>query len=345
MSNWWPLIKNLPIKTNFDFVKFSAVAAFFSVALVVASFASFATAGFTKSPGEIYAASPPGFAGKAQGFFCAAFNCGVDFAGGSLLEVRTKGPAQLEQFRANLEEMNLNDVNVQAFGSESDVLIRFRTPDGQDPAKFVDVVKGDLRAKMPGIDITRSEVVGPKVSGELFQAGLTALGLAILLMLIYIWFRFELNYGIGAVVALFHDVILTLGLLSVLRMEFSLTSIAALLTIIGYSMNDTVVVFDRIRENRRKFKKMPWGPLIDLSINETLSRTIITGGTGILALGALMIWGGPTMFPFVFAMVFGIIVGTYSSIYVAAPALLLTSANPKAGQADDPAAASASGAG
>jgi preprotein translocase subunit SecF len=346
MSNWWPLIKTLPIKTNFAFVKFSTFAAFISIALVMASFASFATAGFTKSPAEIYASSPPGFGGKAQGFFCAAFNCGVDFAGGSLLEVRTNGPAPLDTFRGNLEDMKLNDVNVQAFGSTNDVLIRFRTPDGQDPAKFVDVVKAELRAKMPGIDITRSEVVGPKVSGELFQKGLYALGGAIFLMLIYIWFRFELNYGIGAVVALFHDVILTMGLLSVLRMEFSLTSIAALLTIIGYSMNDTVVVFDRMRENRRKFKRMPWPELIDLSINETLSRTIITGGTGILALGALMIWGGPTMFPFVFAMVFGIIVGTYSSIYVAAPALLLSGAKvpvDRKGDDDEPAGARQAG--
>lgn len=344
MSGWWPLIKIIPVKTNFRFVNFAVVAGFLSFALVLASFASFATAGFTRSPAEIYASSGETAGEKAQGFFCAAFSCGVDFAGGTLLEVKMPGPAPLADLRRELNALNLSDVNVQEFGSPNDALLRFRTPKGEDPAKFVDVVKAQLRKDFPTIDITRAEVVGPKVSGELFGAGLTALGLAIVLMLIYIWFRFELNYGVGAVVALFHDVILTMGLLSVLRMEFSLTSIAALLTIIGYSMNDTVVVFDRMRENRRKFKKMPWPELIDLSINETLSRTIITGGTGILALGALMVWGGPTMFPFVFAMVFGIIVGTYSSIYVAAPALLLTSANPKAGQADDPAAASASGA-
>jgi preprotein translocase SecF subunit len=189
---------------------------------------------------------------------------------------------------------------------------------------------------VPNITYGQTEAVGAKVSGELFEAGVFALGLAILLMLVYIWFRFELNYGIGAVLALFHDVILTMGLLSVLQMEFSLTSIAALLTIIGYSMNDTVVVFDRMRENRRKYKKMPWAELVDLSVNETLSRTIITGGTGVLALLGLCILGGPAMFTFAFAMVFGIIVGTYSSIYVAAPAVLwFANKTPKVQTADD----------
>jgi preprotein translocase SecF subunit len=150
-----------------------------------------------------------------------------------------------------------------------------------------------------------------------------ALGLAIVLMLIYIWFRFEFQFGIGAVVGLFHDVILTLGLLSVLQIEFSLTTIAAILTIIGYSMNDTVVVFDRLRENMRRFKRMKLRDVIDLSINETLSRTIITGVTAIMALVGLLYFGGPALFPFVFAMIFGIVVGTYSSVYVAAQVLLL----------------------
>jgi preprotein translocase SecF subunit len=243
--------------------------------------------------------------------------------------------APLADLRAELGGMGLGDVQVQGFGAESSALLRFESPDDADPAVFVDKVKADLRAKIPGLEIVRAEVVGPKVSSELFSAGLMALGLAILLMLIYIWFRFELNYGVGAVVALFHDVILTMGLLSVLRMEFSLTSIAALLTIIGYSMNDTVVVFDRIRENRRKFKRMPWADLIDLSVNETLSRTIITGATAQLALGGLLFLGGPTTFPFVFTMIFGIVIGTYSSIYVAAPAMLVMGNTVKGSPGED----------
>ncbi|NDC57587.1 MAG: protein translocase subunit SecF [Alphaproteobacteria bacterium] len=332
MSSWWPLIRLLPIKTNFEFVRFAGFAAFASIALVLASFASFATAGFTRSPAQTWASSGPSAGEKGQAFFCAAFNCGVDFQGGTLLEVSTPGrTAPLAELRTQMAAIGLPDTQVQGFGSESSALLRFESPEGQDPAKFVDTVKAELRARMPDVQIARAEVVGPKVSGELFASGLTALGLAILLMLIYIWFRFELNYGVGAVIALFHDVILTMGLLSVLRMEFSLTSIAALLTIIGYSMNDTVVVFDRMRENRRKLKRMSWRDLIDLSVNETLSRTVITGCTALLALGGLMFLGGPTMFPFVFAMMFGIIIGTYSSIYVAAPAMLVSSSPVKPG--------------
>lgn len=338
--SWWPLIRLIPVKTNFDFVRFAGVAAFASLALVIASFASFATAGFTRSPVEIWTSSGPTAGEKAQGFFCAAFNCGVDFKGGTLLEVTTPGPAPLGELRAKLSAMDLGDVQVQGFGAPNAALLRFETPSDLDPAQFVDVVKADLRAAFPDIVVARAEVVGPKVSGELFSAGLAALGLAILLMMIYIWFRFELNYGVGAVTALFHDIILTMGLLSVLRMEFSLTSIAALLTIIGYSMNDTVVVFDRMRENRRKFKRMTWSDLIDLSVNETLSRTIITGCTALLALGGLLFLGGPTMFPFVFAMIFGIAIGTYSSIYVAAPSMLVlgnTVKNEPEGGAEAPA--------
>jgi len=325
MASWWPLIRILPTKTNFQFVRFSGFAAFASIALVVASFGSFLTAGYTTTPMAIWSKAGPTAGEKGQAFFCSAFSCGVDFKGGTLLEVTTPGkPAPLGELRAALNADGLGDVQVQAFGTQSSALLRFETPEGADPTQFVDKVKDGLRAKFEGLQVARAEVVGPKVSGELFSAGLTALGLAIFLMLIYIWFRFELTYGMGAVTALFHDLILTMGLLSFLRMEFSLTSIAALLTIIGYSMNDTVVVFDRMRENRRKLKRMSWPDLIDLSVNETLSRTVITGCTALLALGGLLFLGGPTMFPFVFAMLFGIVVGTYSSIYVAAPAMLVT---------------------
>jgi preprotein translocase SecF subunit len=188
-------------------------------------------------------------------------------------------------------------------------------------------VKSDVRATLqkalPDIRFTNDATVGAKVSGELFTSGITALMVAIGLMLVYIWFRFELQFGLGAVVALFHDVILTFGLLAVTRMEFSLTTIAAILTIIGYSMNDTVVVFDRLRENLRKYKKMPLREVIDLSINETLSRTIITGLTAIMALTGLAVFGGDALFGFAVIMIFGITLGTYSSVYVAAPVILL----------------------
>jgi preprotein translocase subunit SecF len=185
-------------------------------------------------------------------------------------------------------------------------------------------VKGKLSQTLGGgVEFKRTDAVGPKVSGELFQSGMLALLLAIGLMLIYIWFRFELQFGIGAVVALFHDVILTFGIIAAFDLEFSLTTIAAILTIIGYSMNDTVVVFDRLRENLRKYKTMPLKEVIDLSINETLSRTVITGLTAILALGGLAIFGGVTLFAFSIIMMFGIAIGTYSSIYVAAPVILL----------------------
>jgi preprotein translocase SecF subunit len=320
MSSWWPLIRLLPVKTNFRFVPFALFAASFSILLVLASFASFATGGFARNPIEIYQSSG---ADKVQAFACSAFNCGVDFKGGSVIEVETPGPAPIAELRASMAAMDLGDVQVQQFGTVSQALIRFETPEGVEPAGVVGTLKERLVKDFPGIKIARAEVVGPKVSAELFRSGVMALGLAIFLMLIYIWFRFEMSYAIGAVMALFHDLILTLGLLSVLRIEFTLVSIAALLTIIGYSMNDTVVVYDRMRENRRKYKKMSWADLIDQSLNETFSRTVITGGTALLALGGLMFIGGPTMFAFAFAMIFGIICGTYSSLYVAAPALLI----------------------
>jgi preprotein translocase SecF subunit len=220
--------------------------------------------------------------------------------------------------------MGLGDVQVQEFGSPSNALVRFEPPASQNAAQVATRVRNALTEQLGGeVRFTRTEVVGPKVSGELFQGGVTALLIAIVLMLLYIWFRFGLTFGVGAVVALFHDVILTFGLFALTRMEFTLTAVAAILTIIGYSMNDTVVVLDRVRENLRKFKKTPLREIIDLSINETLSRTIVTGVTGLMALTGLALFGGEALFAFSVAMIFGIVVGTYSSIYVAAPVLLL----------------------
>ncbi|MDO8409019.1 MAG: protein translocase subunit SecF [Phenylobacterium sp.] len=299
----WPLIRILPVKTNFRFVVFAKYAA---VASVLAAIASLFLA--------LYPLTPP----------CGGMNCGIDFKGGTLLEISTAPQAvDLSRVRSELGGLELGDVQVQAFGAPSSALVRFQTPEGESSEQAIEEVKAALTSALGEVTFAKTEVVGPKVSGELFQNGLMALGFAIALMLIYIWFRFELQFGVGAVVGLLHDVVLTFGLIALFDLEFSLTSIAAILTIIGYSMNDTVVVFDRMRENIRKYKRMPLGELVDLTINETLSRTIITGLTTILALGALAIFGGPTLFGFSVIMIFGVVIGTYSSIYVAAPIILL----------------------
>lgn len=299
----WPLIKLLPVKTNFQFVRFAKFAAILSAIAVVASL------GRALIPFE-----PP----------CGGLACGIDFEGGTILEISTAPkPVDLGAARAALEAMELGDVQVQTFGSANQAMVRFQTPDGASPAQTVDRVKATLTRTLGDVKFERTDVVGPKVSGELFQSGLLALLLSIGLMLVYIWFRFELQFGIGAVVALFHDVILSFGVIAFAGLEFSLTTVAAILTVIGYSMNDTVVVFDRLRENLRKYKRMPLREVIDLSINETLSRTIITGLTALLALGGLAIFGGPTLFAMSMVLMFGIVIGTYSSIYVAAPVILL----------------------
>jgi preprotein translocase SecF subunit len=258
------------------------------------------------------------------------FNLGIDFKGGTSMIIAAPGAIDLEDLRGALNAMNLGDVQVQETTGPRDdasnlhyATLRYESPSDAEAAHVAQQVEDRVEALIRGGEVRDRQVVGPKVSGELFSSGLIALGLAITLMLIYIWFRFEWQFGLGAVLALFHDVILTLGLFSIFRLEFTLTIIAALLTIIGYSMNDTVVVFDRIRENLRKFKKMPLGEVIDLSLNQTLSRTIITGCTALLALGGLLAIGGAALSGFAIAMIFGIVIGTYSSLYVAAPAILI----------------------
>ena len=299
----WPLIKILPVKTNFRFVTFARYA---GVASLLAAIASLFLA--------LYPLTPP----------CGGMNCGIDFTGGTLLEISTAPQeAALPVVPGELAALDLGDVQVQAFGAPTSALVRFQTPEGESAEQAVSEVKAALTASLGEVVFAKTEVVGPKVSGELFESGLLALGVAIGLMLLYIWFRFELQYGVGAVVGLFHDVILAFGFIALFDLEFSLTTIAAILTIIGYSMNDTVVVFDRLRENIRKYKVMPLGQVIDLTINETLSRTVITGLTAILALTGLALFGGPTLFAFSVIMIFGVVIGTYSSIYVAAPVILL----------------------
>jgi len=252
-------------------------------------------------------------------------NQGIDFKGGMMIEAGFSKDADLPRLRKTIGALNLGDVAIQTFGEATDVLIRVEQQPGGDKAQqvFVEKMKTALSTEF-GDDISyrRVEVVGPKVGGELIQSSAIAVFASILAMLVYIWFRFDTQFGIGGVIALIHDAVLTLGIFSLMQIEFNLSIIAALLTIAGYSINDTVVVYDRIRENLRKYKKMEISELINQSVNETLSRTVITSLTTLVALGALFLFGGEVIRSFIFAMMFGVVIGTYSSIFVAAPILL-----------------------
>jgi preprotein translocase subunit SecF len=253
-------------------------------------------------------------------------NLGIDFRGGILIEVRMPGAAaDLGAMRATLGGLGLGEVALQEFGQPSDVLIRVQRQEGGEEAQqaAVAAVRAALAERF-GEDISwrRVEFVGPKVSSELFWAGTQALIYSLIAILAYIWFRFEWQYGIGAIVALTHDAVTTIGIFALFGLEFNLASVAALLTIVGYSLNDTVVIYDRVRENLRKFKTMPMAELIDRSINETLARTVMTSGTTLLALFALAVFGGPVIRGFVIAMIWGVLIGTYSSVYVASPMLV-----------------------
>jgi preprotein translocase subunit SecF/SecD/SecF fusion protein len=254
-------------------------------------------------------------------FMTKGLNYGVDFKGGSLIELRTKsGDADIAALRAKLNGLGVGSVQIQQFGSPSDVLVRVEEqPGGEKPqqaalTKVRDAVKG-------GYTERRVEVVGPAVSSELRMTGFIAVAAGVLAIMAYVWFRFEWQFALGGVVALTHDVLLTMGIFSLFQFEFDLSTVAALLTILGYSVNDTVVVSDRIRENLRKFKKMELNDLLNLSINETLSRTILTGMTAIAVLLALYIFGGEVIRNFNLAMLMGVVIGTYSSIFIAAPLL------------------------
>jgi preprotein translocase SecF subunit len=319
----WPLIRHIPEVMNLRYVRYAGIGAALSIFAVLATFASVFSGGFRENPVAVLGAAEGAMMERAGVLLDSGFNLGIDFRGGILVEVSSGEEIDLSALRTRLNAMEIGEVQLQAFDDPRHAAVRFLNPDEGNPAVVVEEVRAEIRSLIPDAQFPRIEVVGPKVSDELFAGGLIALGLAILLMLIYIWFRFEWQFGLGAVLALFHDVILTLGLFSITRMEFNLTIVAALLTIIGYSMNDTVVVFDRLRENLRKYKKMPIADVIDLSINQTLSRTIITGITTLLALLGLLILGGEALSGFAIAMIFGIIVGTYSSLYVAAPAILI----------------------
>ena len=252
-------------------------------------------------------------------------NFGIDFKGGILLEVRTSSNIGIADIRNKITDLNIGEVSIQEFGVDSDYLIRVERQEGTDNAQqiAVEAIKSSLdKAFTKDIEYRRLEYVGPTVSKDLVYDGVMAIIFAIIAMLAYIWFRFELPFALGAIVALLHDIVLTLGLFAILGLEFNLATVAAILLIIGYSMNDTVVIYDRIRENLRKFKKMNLNELLDKSINETLARTINTTFTTILALGALYLFGGQIIADFAFAMLWGIIVGTYSSIFIASTILV-----------------------
>ncbi len=292
-------LKLVPDKTNIPFLNIRRSAFIFSGVLVLASLFLFLTKGL---------------------------NYGIDFRGGIMIEVGTSEPANLAQIRGALGALDLGDVAIQEFGAPTDVLIRVERQEGDATAQQIAVerVKEALADEIGGdISYRRVEFVGPKVSGELIRAGTLAIVLAVVAMLIYIWFRFEWQFSVGAVVALVHDVALTIGLFSIAGLEFNLSIIAAILTIVGYSMNDTVVVYDRVRENLRKFRRMELTELLNLSINDTLSRTTMTSLTTMLALLSLFFFGGEVIRGFTAAMIWGVVVGTYSSIFVAAPLLLI----------------------
>lgn len=296
------LLRMVPVGTKVPFVKYRKLYLVFSLALLVLA---------------------------AGAFFTKGLNFGIDFKGGILLQVTAlddKGaekPADVAAIRTKLGGLNLGEVSIQNFGKPSEVLIRVEKQpgDNQQQIQAIERIKKELGVK--SYRVGREEFVGPKVGSELIRAGILATGLALFAIMAYVWFRFEWQFGVAAVVALSHDVLLTVGLFALLQLEFNLSTVAAVLTIAGYSINDTVVVFDRVRENLRKYKKMSMPDLMNLSLNETLSRTTITSVTTMLALLSLFFLGGEVIRGFSIALIWGIVIGTYSSICLAVPVLLM----------------------
>ena len=254
--------------------------------------------------------------------FFKGLNFGIDFKGGTLIELRSESKnINISEIRSSLNSMNLGDINVKEFGNKGDYLIKVEQKE-QNNSELIPQIKKTLISNLNSeISFRRVENVGPKVSAELLQSGIIAISLSLIAMLFYIWIRFEWQFSIGSIIALFHDIIITVGIFSVLSLEINLSIIAAVLTIVGYSMNDTVVIYDRIRENLNKYTRLNISETSNLSINETLSRTIITSITTLLALFSIYILGGEILRGFSFAMILGVFIGTYSSIFVAAPVL------------------------
>ncbi|MBU0555622.1 MAG: protein translocase subunit SecF [Alphaproteobacteria bacterium] len=293
------LLKLVPDNTNIGFLKWRHIAMAISMLSIIASIALVATKGL---------------------------NLGVDFVGGQMVRVTFSQPADLDELRGTISAVVQGDANIQQFGSPNDVSIRTPLPEGGEEAanEAAERLKAAILKAHPDAVFGSVDTVSGKVSGELFETGAWAMFFAMLAISIYIWFRFEWQFGLGALFALFHDVALTFGLFALTQMEFNLNIVAALLTIIGYSLNDTIVIYDRIRENLRKYRKMELVPLLDLSINETLARTVMTSLTIIITLVVLLVLGPEVIFGFTAAMLFGIFVGTYSSMYMSAPLLVWT---------------------
>ncbi len=288
----------LPDDTNIGFMKYAKMAAYMSAAACVMSVVL---------------------------FFSVGLNFGIDFKGGTLVEIQTKQKADIGALRSKIGDLGLGDFELQAFGSDRDILIRFETQEGGEKDQRIAIEKVQ-KALGDEVEFRRIEVVGPKVSGELAREGTIAVIVAILAVMVYIWFRFEWQFAVGAVLSLSHDVLLTIGVFAILQISFGLPIIAAILTIVGYSLNDTVVVYDRVRENLRKYKKKNLHDVIDMSLNQMLRRTILTSVSTLLALFALYVFGGEVLRGFTFTMIWGVIIGTYSSIFIAAPLLLYTGA-------------------
>jgi len=288
------LVNLIPVGTKINFMRFRQLAAALSLALCIGSIGLFLFKGL---------------------------NYGIDFEGGILIEIRTSQAADMADLRRTVNGLGLGQVELQEFGRDTDVLIRVERQPGDAKAQNVAVEKVKT-ALGSSVSFRRTEFVGPKVSSEFIEAGVTAVLLALGAMLMYIWFRFEWQFGVGALIALAHDVIMTIGIFSLLGLEFNLSTVAAILTIAGYSINDTVVVYDRVRENLRKFKAMPLRDIINLSLNDTLSRTLLTSITTLIALLILFFFGGEVIKGFSFGMIWGVLVGTYSSIFIATPLLI-----------------------
>ena len=282
-------LKLVPDNSAFDFLRQLKITASVSVLLVLASIGL---------------------------FFVNGLNLGIDFRGGILLETRSDTPVDIADVRGNLSRLDLGDISIQTFGSDRDVLIRVQRQEGDEKAQIAAIQK-ITTALGDGFDIRRTEFVGPTIGAELAEKGMLAVGCALLAIMIYIWFRFEWQFSIAAIIALSHDVISTVGLFALVRFEFNLATVAAILTIAGYSINDTVVVFDRVRENLRKYKSWDQKKILNKSLNETLSRTVMTSVTTALALLAIIIFGGAVLRDFALAMLWGVTIGTYSSIFVA----------------------------
>lgn len=315
-----PLLRLVPDDTKYRFMWLRKVSFPLSIVLAIASITLFATVGL---------------------------NLGIDFKGGTVIEMKTDGPADISDIRSKLSDLDLGDVQVQEFGAPDDVLIRIEEQPGGELAQQVVVTNIRETFEADNVEFRRVEVVGPRVSGELATAGALAVAASLFAILVYIWLRFEWQFAVGAILTTANDVIVTIGLFVILQLDFSLSSIAAVLTIIGYSLNDTVVVYDRIRENLRRYKRQPLTEVLDRSINETLSRTTLTSVTTLLALISLWVFGGEVIRSFTLAMIFGVVIGTYSSIFLAAPFLILFNLrrNTKAGEdgdSDDKEAAPAS---